>query len=109
MRGIPLLVYGSTARGNVNLDSDLDILINAFIPAFQIEITLENSGFQIIGREIVQATPSDVIKGHIYLTGDVCVTVFLTQGKDLNYEFYKFGGAVNFADLKSNKRVPGVF
>ncbi|MBD3350841.1 MAG: nucleotidyltransferase [Candidatus Lokiarchaeota archaeon] len=106
--GIPILIYGSTARGDVNENSDLDILINANIPPFRVELSLIQANLQIIGREIVQATPSDVIKGHLYLSNDTCMTIFLTRGKDLNYEFYKFSGSIDYKDLMKSKRVPGI-
>lgn len=107
-RGIPIIIFGSTARGDVKPDSDLDIFINANIPAFQVELALESSDLQIIGKEIVQATPSDVIKGHIYLSDDVSIVLFLSSAGDTHFEFYKFGGSINFKEFEAGKRSPGV-
>jgi len=106
--GIPIIIYGSVARGNVKPSSDLDILVNVFIPSYKIELLLESYNMQIIGREIVQATPNEIIKGHIYLNDDVCITFFLTRIKDINFEFYKFGGAINYGELLKDKRVSGI-
>ncbi|MHA1338712.1 MAG: nucleotidyltransferase domain-containing protein [Promethearchaeota archaeon] len=105
---IPFLIYGSIARGDVNPNSDLDILINMYIPSYKIEVLLETNNMQVIGREIVQATPNDAIKGHIYLSNDVCITLFLTFVKQINYEFYKFGGAIDYSDILKQRRVAGV-
>jgi uncharacterized protein len=107
-KGIPLIIFGSTARGDVKPNSDLDIFINANLPPFQIELALESGDLQIIGKEIVQATPSDVVKGHIYLSDDVSITLFLSSATNAHFEFYKFGGAINFKEFEQGKRAPGV-
>lgn len=107
-RALPLLIYGSLARGDVHKDSDLDILINARISPFNIETAISVTELKVAAREIVQATPNDVIKGHIYLQGEACITFFLTSGNKLNYDFYKFGGCLDYQQLISNKRVAGV-
>lgn len=107
-RGLPLLVYGSLARGDVHDESDLDILINAFISPFNVEMALSVSNIMVSAREIVQATPNDVIKGHIFLQDEACITFFLSRGNKLNYDFYRFGGSVNFEELNEDKRVAGV-
>jgi predicted nucleotidyltransferase len=107
-RGLPIIVYGSTARGDVKPSSDLDILIDGMIPSYQVEMALEVSGLQLVGKEIVQATPGDVIKGHLYLSDETCITIFLTSPKDISNQFYRFGGWVVYDELVKLVRKPGV-
>jgi uncharacterized protein len=106
--GFRFFVYGSVARGDVKLSSDLDIILFDQISSFQIEIALEQSNVQIIGKEIVQATPGDAIKGHIFLPNETAVTFFLSNANEVSYEFYRFGGAIDHKKLESDMRVPGV-
>ncbi|MHA1727256.1 MAG: nucleotidyltransferase domain-containing protein [Promethearchaeota archaeon] len=106
--GIHVKVYGSVARGDVTNKSDIDIIARGSIPSYRIELALEAGGFQIIGKEIIQATPGNAIKAYIYLSDEICISFFLTPGNDLSYNFYKFGGALNFNELKAGDRTPGV-
>ena len=102
--GIESFVYGSVARGDVSKGSDIDIIVPDPIPSYKIELALEG----IIRRELVQATPSMVLKGHIHLTGEVVVTFPLFRLRPREEEFYRWGGLVDLQQLQSNKRVPGV-
>ncbi|MHA1733314.1 MAG: nucleotidyltransferase domain-containing protein [Promethearchaeota archaeon] len=106
-RNIPSLLYGSIARGDVKPTSDVDAFVPVPVPSFLLESALEAGGLQVLSREIVQATPGDFIKGHLYLPGDVCVTFPLSGFKEKNLEFYKFGGALEGPDFGVENRVPG--
>ena len=71
-------MYGSVARGDVNHLSDIDIIILHRLSSFQIESILDHANIQILGKEIVQATPGDAIKAHIYLPNETTMTFFLS-------------------------------
>ncbi len=101
-------VYGSIARGDVNKNSDIDIIITQQIPSFQIEFRLNNHGINNYFREIIMATPQDSIKLYIHLSELESITLPLTKLNKNNSEFYNFGGKINFNQLKSGLRVPGI-
>ncbi len=102
--GVPSFVYGSVARGDVNENSDIDIIIPHPIASFRIELAVD----RWIRRELVQATPTMVLKGHIYLDHDVTVTFPLFKLRTRELEFYKWGGQVDIEGLEKDRRVPGV-
>ena len=68
--GAKPLVHGSVARGDVTDSSDIDIIIPHTISSYKLELVLGTP----LHRELVQATPSMVLKGHIHLEGDVVVS-----------------------------------
>ena len=102
--GIKSFVYGSVARGDVNKGSDIDIIVLDPLPSYKIELALEG----VIRRELVQATPSMVLKGHIHLSSETVVTFPLFRLRPREEEFYRWGGMVDLQQLHSNERVPGV-
>ncbi len=106
--GFKFLIYGSIARGDVKPTSDLDIILIDRVSSFQIEIALEQATIQVLGKEIVQATPGDAIKGHIYLSNDTTLTFFLSEANQVSHEFYQFGGALDYTMLENDTRTPGV-
>ncbi|MHA1957077.1 MAG: nucleotidyltransferase domain-containing protein [Candidatus Thorarchaeota archaeon] len=63
-------VYGSIARGDVSKSSDIDVIIPSVVPSYRIELAV-GSG---VLRELVQATPSSVLKGHIHLDNTTVVS-----------------------------------
>lgn len=105
---IPCIVHGSIARGDVNIQSDIDILVPLPIPTFQVELALERGGYEIYLRKIVQATPNHVIKAHIYLDEKTSVTIPLVKMSKRELEFYKFGGSIGLNEIKKEIRVPGI-
>ncbi len=102
-------VHGSLARGDVDDKSDIDILLQDQISTQLVESSLEAHGFRILDREIAQATPMHSPKAHLYLELErkETVTVPLSSLRRLEIEFYKFGGAVSWSDLRDEVRRPG--
>lgn len=108
-RGIASAIYGSVARGDVNEDSDADVIIPYVVSSHTVELALDISGFKIHSRRIAQATPSHTPKAHIFLDSEEkqCVTFPLVSFQTLELEFYRFGGLLELKELKEEKRVPG--
>ncbi|MEM2888009.1 MAG: nucleotidyltransferase domain-containing protein [Candidatus Bathyarchaeia archaeon] len=105
---ISSVVHGSIARGDVNQKSDIDVFIPQIVSSFTIETALENSGFPILDRFIVQATPSYAIKGYIEIGEKRTVSFPLTKMRKKEREFYIFSGEATLDTIKNNLRVPGV-
>jgi predicted nucleotidyltransferase len=102
--GISCHVYGSVARGDVSPSSDVDIIILDPVSSYRVELPLGEA----TRRELVQATPSMVLKGHIHLGGETVVTFPLFRMRPREAEFYRWGGLVDGRDLRKQVRVPGV-
>jgi len=105
---IPCIVHGSIARGDVSPKSDIDVFVPEIYPSFIIENALRAAELPINRRVLVQATPSYAIKGYIEINGRTCVSFPLTKMRNVEREFYRFGGEVTLSMLKKNTRVPGV-
>jgi len=97
-------VYGSVARGDVSKTSDIDIIILRQVSSYRLELALGES----VKRELVQATPSMVLKGHIHLPENTVVSFPLFKMRPREEEFYRWGGIVDTTGLENNLRVPGV-
>jgi len=102
--GTKSFVHGSVARGDVTASSDIDIIIPQIISSYRLELDLGTP----LHRELVQATPSMVLKGHIHLEGDVVVSFPMFKLMSREEEFYKWGGSLDSVALESEIRVPGV-
>ncbi|KXB08528.1 hypothetical protein AKJ56_01060 [candidate division MSBL1 archaeon SCGC-AAA382N08] len=102
------LVHGSVARGDVDKNSDIDVIIPDPVPSFKVELALKENGYKNLDRKIVMATPWQLPKAHIYLRDKKMVTIPLKKPKKLEEEFYKFGGAASLSQIKEGKRTPGV-
>jgi predicted nucleotidyltransferase len=102
--GLTCFVYGSITRGDVSKSSDIDIVIPYQVPSYKVELAV-GAGIQ---RELVQATPSMVLKGHIYLADTITVTFPLFKLRPREEEFYAWGGQLNLTQLVENVRVSGV-
>ncbi len=102
------LVHGSVARGDVDADSDVDVFIPGEVHSYKLELALRGSNFNIWKRDIVMATPWQLPKAQIYLDEKTSVTFPLTKPRQLELDFYSFGGAVGSEELELEKRVPGV-
>jgi predicted nucleotidyltransferase len=101
-------VYGSIARGDTSKNSDIDVYIQNPPSPTIIEATLESENVLAYKREIIQATPSYVPKGYIYITEKNSYSFPLIPTFALEEEFIGFAGRLQFEKLKSNARVPGV-
>ncbi len=97
-------VHGSVARGDISKSSDIDIIIPRPVSSYRLELVLG----QAVKRELVQATPSMVLKGHIHLPENTVVTFPLFKMMSREEEFYRWGGIIDSTGLEENTRVPGV-
>lgn len=104
--GLQSIAYGSIARGDVTIKSDVDLFIPQKVPPFKIELALE--GFDLIEKRIVQATPNYAIKGEYVLEEQITISFPLVKMKERELDFYKFGGSINYEELLKDLRVPGV-
>ncbi len=102
--GLPSIVYGSVARGDVKEKSDVDIFIPINVPSYKLDLIIESW----IERRVVQATPNYAIKGEFVIDNGVTVSFPLVRMKDRELDFYKFGGCLNLEQLKNNERCAGV-
>jgi predicted nucleotidyltransferase len=102
------IVHGSIARGDVSLNSDIDVFLHEPSSSFTIEAALENAGFVFNKRLLVQATPSYAPKGYIELEPKLTVSFPLMKMRRNEREFYQFGGEANLQMLLENVRVLGV-
>ncbi len=101
--GLPSIVYGSVARGDVSEKSDVDVFVPCNVPSYRIELAVD-----WIDRRIVQATPNYAIKGELIVEEGVTVSFPLVRMKDRELDFYRFGGCLTLEQLRRNIRVPGV-
>jgi hypothetical protein len=101
-------VYGSLARGDVHPGSDIDIIILEEIDSFQLELNLGSGEVSPFEREIVQATPNHVIKGHIHLNHYTTITFPLVGFSPVEEEFYRFSGICSGEDIAIGRRVTGI-
>ena len=102
------IVHGSIARGDVSAKSDIDIFIPYPPSSFTVETALEKAGIPINRRVIVQATPTYAVKAYIEIEENVSVSFPLVKLRQLERDFYRFGGEISLEELKRNVRVPGV-
>lgn len=105
---ISSVVHGSLVRGDVTENSDIDVFILDPPSSFLLETALEQFGFSIYRKTIVQATPVYALKGQIEF-GDRCTLSFpLVKLRTVEREFYRFGGEASIRILKNGFRNPGV-
>ena len=102
--GIEAFVYGSVARGDVSSTSDIDIVIPMTVPSYRIELALGSCR----RKELVQATPSSVLKGHLHYGERTVVSFPVFRMLSRESDFYSWGGRVSQSDLEQDLRVPGV-
>lgn len=105
---INAFAYGSIARGDVSKNSDVDIFIPTPPAPSIIETLIENAGFKISSREIVQATPKYAAKGYVCLGERRSYSFPLVRLKTREREFYDFAGSVDISQMFKEVRVPGV-
>jgi predicted nucleotidyltransferase len=102
------IVHGSIARGDVSETSDIDIFLPDPPSSFILETTLERSGVPVNRRVVVQATPLYAVKGYIEIDKQRCVSFPLAKLRQVEKDFYKFGGEASLSMLRKDMRVPGV-
>jgi predicted nucleotidyltransferase len=102
------IVHGSIARGDVSETSDIDVFLPSPPSSFVIETALERSGFRVIQRTIVQATPVYALKGYIFLDERTSLSFPLVKLRPVEKDFYRFSGEATLSALKEDKRVLGV-
>ncbi len=102
------LVHGSVARGDVNVNSDVDVFIAELPSSFFVETALERAGVSVNSRLLVQATPNYAMKAHIEVDSKLSVSFPLMRMRRVEREFYRFGGEVNIQQLKTGVRSVGV-
>ncbi len=103
------VVHGSVARGDVDQQSDVDILVPGQVSTQLVEARLEATGFTVVAREIAQATPVHSPKAHLFLDPEQkrSITIPLLPLRRLELEFYRFGGAASWQDIREKTRRPG--
>jgi predicted nucleotidyltransferase len=106
--GINSIIYGSVARGDVKKGSDVDVFIPRIIPSFLIESTLSELFPSFYKRELVQATPSYIVKAYIFLDEITSVSFPLLKMRKEEIDFYKLAGQLSYEELLQDKRVPGI-
>ncbi|MCK4433215.1 MAG: nucleotidyltransferase domain-containing protein [Methanomicrobia archaeon] len=104
LKGYYCIAYGSITRGDVTKTSDIDIFVEA--ESHILEIILKD--FKILERKIVQATPWQAVKGSILLDDSIEISFPLGKIKKKEEEFYHFGGALTYEEMKEKRRVCGV-
>lgn len=108
--GFEPIAHGSLARGDVGVNSDIDVVIPYNVQPYEVEMCLEKNNFIPVNRYIIQATPSSSLKAYIELDlkGLKNVSFPLTPLSTRECDFYKFGGLINYNELIKDVRVPGV-
>lgn len=101
--------YGSLARGDISLKSDVDIYVN-ISSSFLLEYILLDQGEIIDERLLTQATPNHTPKGILKLrdTFKTTITFPLIPLRSREEEFYNFGGKINLQELQNNSYKTGV-
>ena len=102
--GMRSFAYGSIARGDIHISSDIDVILPYPVSSYKVEVTIGRG----VHRELVQATPSTVMKAHIHLSNELVVTFPLFKLMPREEEFYQWGGQVDIDQIHNEVRVPGV-
>jgi predicted nucleotidyltransferase len=102
------LTHGSIARGDVSAGSDIDVFIPDPPSSFLIESALERAGLKADRRVLVQATPSYAAKGYLEIDSQRLVSFPLMKMRNIERDFYRFGGEMTFRMLENDQRVLGV-
>ncbi|MEM2110370.1 MAG: nucleotidyltransferase domain-containing protein [Candidatus Bathyarchaeia archaeon] len=102
------VTHGSIARGDVSSKSDIDVFIPQKLTSFIIETALGKANIPISRRILIQATPTYSAKGYLEIDAQRCVSFPLTKLRNIEREFYKFGGEITLDMAKKGLRVPGV-
>jgi predicted nucleotidyltransferase len=104
--GLDALVFGSVARGDVRPSSDVDLFIPRVVSSMQVLLALEP--FTTLGTTITQATPRALVKATVELEDNTSVAFPVIPPREVELEFYRFGGAIGADGVLKWQRVPGV-
>jgi len=107
-RGLFSITYGSIVRGDVKLTSDVDVFIPSVVPSHEVELALTEAGYNIVSREVVQATPSYVVKGYVYVDELTSVSFPLIPMRGDEEAFYSLAGKASLEELTRGIRKPGI-
>ena len=109
-KGFSPYVYGSLARGDVDENSDVDIIVLQPVNPVLVISLYQWEDIEVIKKIIVQATPSYTPKLYLWfdVDGKEVVSIPLSKLRSREMEFYKFGGLLSFAKISSDDRVLGV-
>ena len=102
------ITHGSLARGDVSINSDIDVFIPNPSGSFLIESVIERARLTVNQRILVQATPTYAAKGYIELAPERVISFPLMKMRSLERDFYRFGGEATIQNLRKNERVAGV-
>jgi predicted nucleotidyltransferase len=102
------IVHGSIARGDVSETSDIDVFLPDPPSSFVVETVLERSGFSVVHRAVVQATPVYALKGYLWLDEGTSLSFPLVKLRQVENDFYRFSGDAALSALRENRRVLGV-
>lgn len=105
---IQSIVHGSITRGDISVNSDIDVFIAEPPSSFIIETVFERAKLSVNRRFLVQATPSYAVKGYIELDPQQVVSFPLLKLRPTEQEFYRFSGEATTQMLRDNIRVRGV-
>ena len=102
------ITHGSLARGDVSINSDIDVFIPNPSGSFLVESAIERARLTVNQRILVQATPTYAAKGYIELAPERVISFPLMKMRTLERDFYRFGGEATIQNLRQNERVAGV-
>ena len=102
------IVHGSVTRGDVSKTSDIDIFFPDPPSSFLIEMILEQNNLSSYRRTIIQATPIYALKGYIELDENCSLSFPLVKLRQIEKDFYKFGGQMTLSEIKKDTRVSGI-
>ena len=102
------ITHGSLARGDVSINSDIDVFIPNPSGSFLVESAIERARLTVNQRILVQATPTYAAKGYIELAPERVISFPLMKMRTLERDFYRFGGEATIQTLRQNERVAGV-
>ncbi len=107
--GIEGHVYGSIARGDVSVDSDIDIAIIDEV-SINILISCLEKRWKIYRGEIIVATPMKTPAMYLYLDphDTITITKYLGRPSKTEREFFAFGGIIGLKEILTGLRAPGV-
>ncbi len=107
--GIEGYAYGSIARGDVSVSSDIDIAVLSNISINTLVSCIEKR-WRIYRGEIIVATPRRTPAIYLYLDPQdmVVITKYLGTPSKTEREFFSFGGMIGLEGILKGLRVPGV-